>query len=105
VSRWSSRRQRVTTGREVLGRLATFRAIDVLRRANVDRPKRRPSECESMVSAASSRNAQPRPGIGGEVREALAQLPGEQSVVFCLRHLNDLSYEEIAGQLGFPRMR
>jgi RNA polymerase sigma-70 factor (ECF subfamily) len=34
------------------------------------------------------------------LRRAMATLPRRESVVFSLRHLNDLSYEQIAGQLG-----
>jgi RNA polymerase sigma-70 factor (ECF subfamily) len=33
------------------------------------------------------------------LRDALALLPPRQAEVFCLRHLNELSYREIARQL------
>ena len=34
------------------------------------------------------------------LRAAITKLPGQQGEVFCLRHLNGLSYEEIAEEMG-----
>lgn len=34
------------------------------------------------------------------MRKALSQLPPEQAEAWCLRHLNDLSYEQIASEIG-----
>lgn len=34
------------------------------------------------------------------LRKALAQLPPQEAQVFCLRYLNDMSYRQIAKELG-----
>lgn len=97
-----SKRQAVQNWPGLLTRLATARALDLLRKRKrgmkfvregaewdqVDSdepgPDRRLQDAELMES----------------LRAALAKLPAQQAEVFCLRHLNDLSYEEIAKEMG-----
>jgi RNA polymerase sigma factor (sigma-70 family) len=38
--------------------------------------------------------------LGARLRTVLSELPAEQSLVFALWHLGDLSYEEIAREVG-----
>ena len=38
--------------------------------------------------------------LGRQLTCALARLPGQQAEIYCLRHLNELSYERIAAELG-----
>jgi RNA polymerase sigma-70 factor (ECF subfamily) len=38
--------------------------------------------------------------LSARLREALGRLPSRQAEVFCLRFLNELSYEDIGRQLG-----
>jgi RNA polymerase sigma-70 factor (ECF subfamily) len=40
-----------------------------------------------------------RDELAVQLREALAELPERQSQVYCLRHLNGLSYEQIAVEM------
>jgi RNA polymerase sigma-70 factor (ECF subfamily) len=35
-----------------------------------------------------------------KVRQSLSSLPPQEAQVFCLRYLNDMSYRQIAAQLG-----
>lgn len=38
--------------------------------------------------------------LANKLREALAQLPEQEAEVFCLRHLNDMSYRQISKELS-----
>ena len=97
-----SRRQRVRNWPALLTRLCTCRAIDLLRRRL--RQTHRTNGLDKWSSVASS-----NPGpvelaqaseLSARIRLALTQLPNQQAEVFCMRFLNDLSYRDIARQLG-----
>jgi RNA polymerase sigma-70 factor (ECF subfamily) len=95
-----SRRQPVAHWPSLLRRLATARALDRLRRRYRERAE---AVTESVDSAA------PGPGpveraegaeLAERLRQALSQLPPREAEVFCLRCVDDLSYDAIADQLG-----
>lgn len=96
------RRQRVRNFSALLRRLATARAIDQLRR------RFRRSRCETEPDDwASLQSANPSPAhraqqdeLTDELRRSLSKLPQQEAQVFCLRYLNDMSYQQIASELG-----
>ena len=97
-----SRRQRVRNVPGLLLRLATARAIDRLRRRS-----RRP-HCNGDISdLATLPSANPDPvqqaeqrELADRLRDAMAQLAPQEAQAFCLRYFNDMSYRQIARQLG-----
>ena len=95
-------RQRVRNFPALLSRLATARAIDQLRR----RFRRSRSETDSADWAALQ-SANPCPVERAQqkeltdwLRESLSKLPPQEAQAFCLRYLNDMSYRQIANELG-----
>ena len=96
------RRQRVRNFSALLVRLATARAIDQLRR------RFRRSRCETEPADWDSlRSANPSPAeqvqqkeLTEGLRKSLSKLPPQEAEVFCLRYLNDMSYRQIANELG-----
>jgi RNA polymerase sigma-70 factor (ECF subfamily) len=95
-----SRRQAVAHWPTLLRRLATARALDRLRRRYRER-------AGGVTEAADA--AAPGPGpveraegaeLAGRLRDALTHLPPREAEVFCLRCVDDLSYDAIADQLG-----
>jgi len=100
-----SRRQAVRNWPGLLARLATTRALDCLR----SRLRRHAWQGGQADWAGF---ADPNPGppqeaqaaeLSCRLRQAMAHLPNDQAEVFCLRFLNELSYREIAGQLGLTK--
>ena len=96
-----ARREAVRDWPPLLRRLATARALDMLRRRYRDNSRGEPSR--DVFNAAT---ADPGPGQQAEaaelaerLRAALAQLPSQQAEVFCLRWLDEMSYRQIAGRL------
>ena len=97
-----SRRQRVRNFPALLTRLATTRAIDQLRRRF-----RRERIGTTDHSRFEEPDNHPNPAqyaqqqeLTARLKTALAQLPSQEAQVFCLRYLNDMSYRQIAGELG-----
>lgn len=95
-----SRRQRVRNFSALLARLATARAIDRLRQRYSD-----PSQSAADLATLPGNNAGPveqaeTAELRRRLRKALAQLPPQEAQVFCLRYLNDMSYRQIAKELG-----
>jgi len=97
-----SRRQRVRNFPGLLVRLATTRAIDRLRQ-RLRRPHCNgdtadlatlPSENPDPVQQAQQRE------LAARLRDAMGQLAPQEAQAFCLRYFNDMSYREIAKQLG-----
>ena len=94
------RRRRVRNFPALLTRLATARAIDQLRsrfrRANIssDLMDSSPSRNPGPVQAAQQRE------LTDGLRESLSKLPPREAQAFCLRCLNDMSYQQIAQDLG-----
>jgi RNA polymerase sigma-70 factor (ECF subfamily) len=74
-------------------RLATCRALDRLR-------QRRNVVSLSGLSLRDAGHGPPEAAMAKELadrlRQALAQLPGREGEVFCLRYFEDLSYQQIA---------
>ena len=96
-----ARRQQVLSWPALLRRLVTTRALDRLRK----RIRRRTGHLGQAAEAL----ADPSPGPlrqvqlteqAAKLREALSHLPSPQAAVFCMRMLDDLSYEQIAEALG-----
>jgi len=97
-----SRRQEVRNIAGLLVQLATTRAIDRLRQKN-----RR--QCRQADAPASeevlSRDAGPldraQTGeLADHLRQAIGHLPPQEAKVFCLRHLSEMSYRQIARELN-----
>ena len=97
-----SRRQRVRNFSALLVRLATTRAIDQLRQ-RFRHSKVRSDAAD--LTAAPSTNPDPvqeaqKQELVVRLRGSLSQLPPQEAQVFCLRCLNDMSYRQIAKELG-----
>lgn len=97
-----SRRQHVRHFPALLARLATARAIDRLRQR-----MRKPNISTDIADCATvpSSDVEPYQHVQARelavgLREALGQLPPQESQVFCLRYLNNMSYRSIAKELG-----
>ena len=90
------RSQNVASWGALLRRLATCRALDVLR-------KRRPAEPLSAAAAVSASSEPPAVAVASELaqrlREALLQLAPREAEVFSLRYFGELTNEEIADEL------
>jgi RNA polymerase sigma-70 factor (ECF subfamily) len=98
-----SRRQNVVHWRAMLQRLATRRAIDILRE------RRRRSRYALAGHLNRLPAADPLPGdpleraeTGERLRWALASIPERQAEVFCLHVLEGWSYLEIGSHLNVP---
>ena len=91
------RSQNVANWGALLRRLATCRALDLLR-------KRRPAEPLSPQAAATSAAEPPAVAVASELtqrlREALLRLPPREAEVFSLRYFGELTNEEIAEALN-----
>ena len=95
-----SRKQTVTNWPGLLQRIATARALDVLRRrgrnrivADNDLDDRHPSRNPGPAQQAEDAD------LAERLRRALTDLPAQQSQAFCLRHLDGMDYVEIASQM------
>ena len=100
-----SRRQRVRNFPALLTRLATTRAIDQLRRRF--RRERigslehsRPEEPENSPNPIQYAQQQE---LAAMLKTALVHLQPQEAQVFCLRYLNDMSYRQIANELGIKK--
>lgn len=85
----------------LLRTIATARALDRLRRRTWQRShtseltERSGATADADDPVRQAQNAE----LADRMRRALAALPAKQSEAFCLRHLNDMSYEQIAQEL------
>jgi RNA polymerase sigma factor (sigma-70 family) len=94
-------RQDVANWPGMLQRVATARALDLLRRRLLSRSRHAggndfqlvPSPEDSPVDHLQNDE------LAQSLANALARLPPRQAEAYCLRHLNELSYEEIAREL------
>ena len=96
------RREPVRDWSGLLRRLATARALDLLRVRYRQRDR-----CDPAADATLAESHDPGPPLQAEARElvdrlriALAQLPRQQAEVFCLCRLDCLSYREAAARLA-----
>jgi RNA polymerase sigma-70 factor (ECF subfamily) len=96
------RQEAVLNWPALLQRLATTRALDLLRRRGRDRGRcPAPAEWDLVPSGSPGPVERAEAAeLAGRLRQALAQLPERQAEVFCLRCVNELSYEEIAAELA-----
>lgn len=95
-------RQRVRNMAGLLVRLATMRAIDGLRRKS-----RREGHRAQAHRTHGTAGGGPDPldeveaqELSWKLREAIAQLAPQEGKVFCMRHLNEMSYRQIAKELN-----
>jgi RNA polymerase sigma-70 factor (ECF subfamily) len=96
-----SRRQPVRNVPGLLIRLATTRAIDRLRQRG-RRERQQAQTCDGRETCRvgdPAGQAQTRE-LAWRLREAIGQLPAQEAKVFCLRYLNEMSYRQIARELG-----
>lgn len=96
-----SRREPVRNWPALLRRLGNMRALCILRQ------RLRQRKHLEVTAVPDVRDPAPGPASQAQAREAaealrkaLARLPERQAVVFSLRFLEDLSYEQIAEALG-----
>jgi len=97
-----SRREVVRSWPALLHRLVTTRSLDRLRRRMREAARRdRPADLAKLPGGEPDpqRQAAGRE-LAGQLRHGLARLPAQQAEAFCLRFLSDMSYDEIAGQIG-----
>jgi RNA polymerase sigma-70 factor (ECF subfamily) len=97
-----SQRQRIRNFSALLIRLATVRAIDQLRK-RIHRSGNHVATADWV--AVPSTNPGPvqmaqQQELIARLRELLTELPAAESQVFCMRYLNDMSYRQIAKELG-----
>jgi RNA polymerase sigma-70 factor (ECF subfamily) len=100
VNAWQfSQRRTVENWPALLQHLATARAIDLLRRRHHRKQFSATTDIADITASDDPiRNAESGE-LAEQLREALAELPSQQSEAYCLRHLNEMSYEEIAAAL------
>ncbi|MBN2131495.1 MAG: sigma-70 family RNA polymerase sigma factor, partial [Sedimentisphaerales bacterium] len=91
-----SRRQSVRNIGGLLVRLATTRAIDRLRQKG-RRDLR--GNAERISLQADPLDKAQTGELASQLRDAIVRLPAQEAKVFCLRHLSDMSYRQIAREL------
>jgi RNA polymerase sigma-70 factor (ECF subfamily) len=80
----------------LLRRLAACRALDRLRTRKVAVPIH---ELALVCPGGGPEDIAIGKELSERLREALAQLPRQEAAAFCLRHFEDLSYQQIADAL------
>ena len=97
-----SRKEEVRNWSGLLRRVAITRALDQLRRRVRQKTQSvNLNDCHSLADDSTRpEQALEDAELGRQLRWALAQLPAEQAESFCLRHLEGLSYRQIARQMG-----
>lgn len=96
-----SRRENIRNLPALLNRLATHKAISLLRRRMRNRKVLSQMEyrqgCDVAADPAElSNNGE----LSDHIRRAIADLPELEAQAFCLQVFNDLSYRQIASQLN-----
>ena len=97
-----SRDRKVRNFSALLTRFATARSIDQLRRRF-----RRASLGSTQADSSAVASTNPGPlqvvqqqELTDRLRDSLSKLPSREAEAFCLRYLNDMSYKQIADELG-----
>jgi RNA polymerase sigma-70 factor (ECF subfamily) len=103
IGAWKvARREQVKNWGGMLQRIATARALDQLRKRRRDANRIEPTgdvaETQSEANGPLERTLAKE--LSEHLRAALVRLPEKQSAVYCLRHLNGMSYQEIAQEMG-----
>jgi len=95
-------RQPIANWPGLLQRLATTRALDMLRKRILAQ-----SRHDHVPDFTALAGPSPQPSdqlqndeLAEHLAKALAHLPAQQAEAYCLRHLNDFSYDQIAEELG-----
>jgi RNA polymerase sigma-70 factor, ECF subfamily len=94
-----SGRQTIRDIKALLIRIATQRAIDLLRRNQTRRRAALRYPQERTETDLSPERLVHMSELSERLRLALARLHPDEAEAFCLRHLNDFSHRQIAGQL------
>ena len=97
-----SKREKIRNFPALLTRICTTRAIDQLRQ-RIRNSRRHIADADMDVIADAERHPGAQIGVeelSAQLQDAIAQLPEQEAQVFCLRHFNDMSYKQIAKQLG-----
>ena len=103
VSAWElSRTEAIRNWPGLLKRLAVARTLERLRqrRRESSRVTRLPENVAADRNLVVPTRAAEASELAQDLRDALAELEERQAQVFCLACLEDLSYEEIAVELG-----
>ena len=95
-----AQRQPLRDVRAVLQRLATLRAMDVLRRRYRQRKREEAGDFEHTPAPGASPSQRAEAAeLSERLRTALAELPTKQGEAFCLFSLEGWSYQQIADHL------
>ena len=96
------RREPVRNWPGLLRRLATLRALDLLRARSRQRNRRSPEvDPEQAVSREPNPSSQAEVSeLADRLRAAVGQLPRRQAEVFCLSCFEQMTSEEVAKQVG-----
>jgi len=97
-----ARRQTIRSWPAMLSCLATARALDRVRQRMRDSARSADgAEVTSVVSPEPGPDQQAETAERVQMfREFVVQLPDRQAEVFCLRHVSEMSYREIAREMG-----
>ena len=100
-----SKRQKIKNFYALLIRLATARAIDQLRKRFCRESMHSLIDTETYASnkVSDPSNFAQNQELAESLRKAIVQLPVQEAQVFCMRHLNDMSYREIARELDIKK--
>jgi RNA polymerase sigma-70 factor, ECF subfamily len=96
------RRERVRNWPALLRRLATVRALDLLRARTRQRSR---GSLEADLAQAIGREPDPSHNaeaseLAERLRAAVGELPRRQAEVFCMKYFEQMTFEEVAEQLG-----
>jgi RNA polymerase sigma-70 factor, ECF subfamily len=97
-----SRRQEIRNWRALMIRLATVRAIDRLRSRGREKDRRTSGVdlCGHADENCDPTLAPEQAELAARLKMSLVELPPRQAKAFALRYLSDLSYREIAEEMG-----
>lgn len=99
-----TRRQKVRSIKAMLIRLATNKSIDRLRqRSRKSEAVSLEDRFEILADDRLPEQCMENKELAEQLRAALVQLPANEAEAFCMRHLNELDYARIAGELGIKR--
>jgi len=96
----AGRRGEIRNWPGLLQRIATARALDLLRKQKSYKLFVSQSDHDAVTQAADPVRQVLDSELMDQLRAALRELPSQQSEIFCLRHLNEMSYEEISAEMG-----
>lgn len=96
------RREKVRNWEALLRRIATLKALDVLRRRVRERKRSAGDDLLDILpgARAAAEDVAQRRELVALLQDNLSELPEQQAETFCLRYVSDMSYDEIADQLG-----